>query len=314
MSMHRLRATTFLAAFALSACSGAAVPTSRPATVLPTALPAASGTPSAAPPTVATPTPSVSAPSAAATATAVPPAGGVILLEHGCGDGVARCENMAAGTYETSGTWAFLRGLTVTLPAGWSSAEQDAGEFMLHQGDPAQGTIFFWRDLVPWVDGAPRPDLGTSADEFADYLLGDARLTVVEGSGRTFRVRGPDSLAVDGHIQARSFSVIVSASANSDADLADCEGEACVNVLIDPVHWPRPITLGRNIAAPVPGCPCSQAWRLYVASIGREPHAHMFVVAVEAVGPNPLQALSAWEAQVDPVIDSVLVPYIIVDN
>ena len=222
---------------------------------------------------------------------------------------------MAAGTYETSGTWAFLRGLTVTLPAGWSSAEQDAGEFELDQGDPAKGTIFFWRDLVAWVDGAPRPDLGTSADEFADYLLGDARLTVVEGSGRTFRVRGPDSLAVDGTVQARSFSVIVSASAKSDADFSgDCSGGACVNLFIDPVHWPEPFNLGRNIAAPVPGCPCSQAWRLYVASVGREPHPHMFVVAVEAVGPNPLQTLSAWEAKVDPIIASILVPYIVIDN
>lgn len=222
---------------------------------------------------------------------------------------------MAAGTYETSGTWAFLRGLTLTLPAGWSIEEQDAGEFRLTDAHDQPRAIYFWRDLVAWVDGAPRPDLGTSADEFADYLLGDARLTVVEVPGRTFRVRGPDSLAADGSVQARSFSVIVSASAKSDADFSgDCSGGACVNLFIDPVHWPRAANLGRNIAGPVPDCPCSQAWRLYVASVGREPHPHMFVVAVEAVGPDPLQTLSAWEAQVDPIIASVLVPYIIVDN
>ena len=224
---------------------------------------------------------------------------------------------MAAGTYETSGTWAFLRGLTVTLPAGWSSSEQDAGEFMLHQASDLDqaNVIFFWRDLVAWVDGAPRPDLGTSADEFADYLLGDSRLTVVEGPSRIFGVRGRDSFSVAGNVQARSFSVIVSASANSDPELAsDCPGGTCLAVLTDPVHWQGAANLGRNIAAPAPGCPCSQVWRLYVASIGRELHPHMFVVAIETVGPDPLESLSAWEAQVDPIIDSVVVPFIIVDN
>jgi hypothetical protein len=37
-------------------------------------------------------------------------------------------------------------------------------------------------------------------------------------------------------------------------------------------------------------------------------------VAVETVGPDPLQALSAWEAQVEPIIDSVLLPQIVVEN
>ncbi|MEO6350375.1 MAG: hypothetical protein ABIP53_06965 [Candidatus Limnocylindrales bacterium] len=224
---------------------------------------------------------------------------------------------MPAGTYETSGRFGFLPGLTVTLPEGWSSAESDAGEFSLHQASDVDGAsvIFFWSDLVPWVDGAPRPELGTSADEFADYLLGDARLTVVEGPSRTFRVRGLDSLAVVGTVQARSLSVIVSASAKSDADVPDCSGEvACVRLFIDPVHWPEAASLGRNIDAPAAGCPCSQVWRLYVASIGSELDPHTFVVAVETVGSKPLQALSAWEAQVEPIIASVILPSVFVNN
>jgi hypothetical protein len=247
----------------------------------------------------------------------VAPLGGVVLLAPGCDQGVTRCENMAPGTYETSGTWAFLRGLTVTLPAGWSSSEQDAGEFNLHLAtDPAPASaIFFWKDLVPWRDGAARPELGTSADQFADYLLGDPRFTVVEGPGRTFDVRGPDSLAPTGFVQARSLSVIVSASAKSDADVASDCTEVCVNVLTDPDHWGgEPVNLGRNIDAPAPDCPCSHAWRVYIASIGRDLHPHTFVVVEEAVGRDPLQALSVWEPQADPIVDSVLVPYIVVDN
>ncbi len=227
--------------------------------------------------------------------------------------------DMPAGTYETSGRWAFLPGLTVTLPQGWSSGEQDAGEFMVHQASDVDqaNAIFFWRDLIPWVDGVPRADLGTSADEFADYLLGDSRLTVVEGPSRTFGVRGPDSASFADTVQARSLSVMVSDAAQTDPDLASLcpdEAQACVNLFIDPEHWGAPANLGRNIEAPAAGCPCSQVWRLYVASIGRDLHPHMFVVAVETVGPGALQALSDWEAQVEPIINSVLVPYIVVDN
>jgi hypothetical protein len=210
-----------------------------------------------------------------------------------------------------------MRGLTVTLPAGWTAGEQDAGEFFLYQAsDPDQANaIFFWSDLVPWVDGAPRPGLATTADEFADYLLGDARLTVVEGPTRAFRVRPPDFLAVIGKVEARSLSVIVSDSAQSDQELASgCSGDACVNVFIDTDHWGHPANLGRNIDAPATGCPCSQVWRLYIASVGSEQDPHMLVVAVETVGPDPLAALSDWEAQVEPIVDSVLVPYTIVNN
>ena len=160
-----------IAAFAISACEGAAEPTSSlppPSAVAPTLPPA--------------------------TATDLAPADGVIQLDQGCQPGIARCEDLPAGTYETSGTWALLRGLTLTLPAGWSSAEQDAGEFQLHQAtDQAQvSEIYFWVDVVAWVDGKARPELGTTADEFADYLLGDSRLIVSEGPNRTFGVRRPD--------------------------------------------------------------------------------------------------------------------------
>ena len=40
----------------------------------------------------------------------------------------------------------------------------------------------------------------------------------------------------------------------------------------------------------------------------------MFVVAIETVGPDPLQALSAWEAQVEPIIESVLLPEVVINN
>jgi hypothetical protein len=315
--MPNSRAAALIAAFALSACGAGAVPTSsaQPAT----ALPIASGS-SPATDTVRSPIATESsAPTATPAATPVGPAAGVTYLLAGCDSTVARCQDMPAGTYETFGRFPFLPGLTLTLPAGWSAGEQDAGEFSLHQAsDPDQANaIFFWSDLVPWVGGSPRPDLGTSADEFADYLLTDERLTVDEGPIRTFRMREPDSLDVAGTVQARSLSVIVSDDAQTDPDLiSGCPGQtqACVNVFIDPDHWPGPASLGRNIDAPAAGCPCSQGWRLYIASIGGELDPHMLVVAVETVGRDPLAALSDWESQVEPIIASVLIPAVVINN
>ena len=290
------------------------------ATRLATVTPSASATPSVAVQPVATSPQPLATPSARASATPAVHAGGVTLLEQPCSAGVARCEYLAAGTYETSGTWAFLRGLTVTLPAGWSSGEQGAGEFELHPASPSAGSgIYFWRDVVAWADGAPRPELGTTADALADYLLGDSRLIVSEGPSRIFTVRSPDNLTLAGSVQARSFSVILSDSAATEPGgfFSDCPAEACVGILTDQLHWnggQAALTRGDLGCQPE----CSQAWRLYLASIGPENRpdlrSHTLVVAVSTYGTDPLQALSGWEEQVEPIIDSVLVPFIIVDN
>jgi hypothetical protein len=310
--MLRTPVATLIAALAMTACSSGAVPTAG----LPTpSVPPQTAVATTMPPATATPQPST--PSAAPTATDLPLAAGVTALDFGCKDSVARCQNMPAGTYETSGQWAFLRGLTLTLPAGWSSAEQDAGEFELHQGSDANqvNQISFWIDVVPWVNGEARPELGTTADGFADYLLGDTRLTVSEGPTRTFGVRGPDSLSVADTVQARSLSVILSDSATTEPDVAhDCPAEACIGLLTDPVHWQGASELLRDMPVDDPVCLCSEAVRLYVASIGRDLFPHTLVIAVATAGADPLQSLAAWEAQVEPIIDSVLVPYIVVDN
>lgn len=296
--MPRLRATTLITALVLSACSGTAAPT---ATLAPSL----------------TATATLATPSAVATPSEVALADGVTALEFGCLPTVARCQNMPAATYETWGWAAFLPGLTLTLPAGWSSMEQDAGEFELHQAIDVEafGEIYFWSDIVPWVDGEERPDLGTTADGFATFLLGDERLTVSEGPTRTFAVRSPDSLGVVGTVEARSFSVIVSEAAETESDVAfDCPAEACIGLLRDPVHWhPGSFELLRDMPTDA-GCLCSQAVRLYIADIGRDMAPHTLFIALSTFGADPLATLSNWETQVEPIIDSVLVPYIVVDN
>jgi hypothetical protein len=303
-------------ALVVTACGGATAPPSV-TQVASSQMSVSPATPRVTEP--ATPTTSVLPPSASPTASnpPEPAAGGVSLLDFGCRDNTPRCQDMAAGTYETSGTWAFLRGLTVTLPASWSSYEQDAGEFELHQASDvdAANQILFWRDLVASDDGAPRPEVGTTTEALAEYLLTDRRLTVTEGPTRTFSVRGPERLDVAGTVQARSFSIILSDTAETDPDgyFFDCPAEACVGFLTDPDHWDGgSVALTRNDSGCSPAC--SQALRLYVGSMGRELHPHTFVVAVSTYGTDPLESLADWEAEVEPIIHSILVPYIVVDN
>ncbi|MEO6350376.1 MAG: hypothetical protein ABIP53_06970 [Candidatus Limnocylindrales bacterium] len=241
-----------------------------------------------------------------------PSAGGVTLLDYGCRANVARCQDMAAGTYETSGTWAFLRGLTVTLPQGWSSFGQAAGAFELHLAtDVGQANqIYFWRDLVPWVDGSAKPELGTTADALADYLLSDRRISVVEGPRRTFNVRELDTVRVADTIEARSFSVIVSDSAETaPGTFGDCPDEACIGIFDDVAHWDGTVSLTRGNDQGA-----SQALRVYIASIGYPTHPHTLFVVLSTFGVDPLEALAAWEVQVEPIIARVLVTPIVVDN
>jgi hypothetical protein len=84
----------------------------------------------------------------------------------------------------------------------------------------------------------------------------------------------------------------------------------CIGILSDVTHWEGGTT---SLARHGPEG-ASQALRLYIASIGRELHPHTLVVALSTFGLDPLERLADWEAQVEPIIDSVLVPYIVVDN
>ena len=54
---------------------------------------------------------------------------------------------------------------------------------------------------------------------------------------------------------------------------------------------------------------------LYFGSIGYELHPHTLVVALSVFGEqDPLRAMVDLQAEVQPVLDSIVVPYIIIDN
>ncbi len=83
-----------------------------------------------------------------------------------------------AGTYQTYGRWAFLPGLTMYIPDGWNSTEQDAGEFNLHNPDFPDGSgLFFWRDVIPVEpDGSHVMTVPSTVAGMTNWLRADHRL------------------------------------------------------------------------------------------------------------------------------------------
>jgi hypothetical protein len=235
------------------------------------------------------------------------------------------------GTYVTAGQYAFLTGLTLTVPAGWSSGEQDAGEFELHRQEDVEHyrELLFWRDMVPWVATRPAPEIGRSADDLVAYLLSDLRLDVVEGKPRTFARYAGDG-SVSESVAARTVTVMLAADAPKE--VADCPGTACADFLGDPYHWgtdhgvgiirghvPTDEELPGMIAAGVIAdgseCPCGNIFKVYVGQLGP---ANTFLASVATFGPDDPDSLAAaladLEREVEPILASVILPWQIVAN
>ena len=85
-----------------------------------------------------------------------------------------------AGTYQTYGRWAFLPGLTMYIPDGWNSTEQDAGEFNLFNPDFPDGNgLFFWRDVIPVEpDGTHIMTVPSTVAGITSWLSANHRLRV----------------------------------------------------------------------------------------------------------------------------------------
>jgi hypothetical protein len=232
---------------------------------------------------------------------------GPIPLDVGCSPSSPRCQDLPAGTYVLTGTYAFMPDLVVTVPAGWSSAEQDAGEFNLHEVSDANlnDMLLFWHDLVA-VDqtGHPAAGIGTTPQELADFLAGDPRLIVTD--------RGTATIG-DG-IAAITLLMQVNPTGPSD-DPQGCPGDSCANALIDPIYWDGAFGITVNSSEdPNLACPCSHAVRLYLASVGPASSPTTFVVAVVVYAPDPGADLARFEADVQPIIDSIQLPARFVEN
>ena len=258
------------AAFATAACGGQAT------TPKSTSTPAATSRPSVA----------------ASVAPSVTP------LLFGCSH-EAPC-NLEAGTYETSGQSAFLRGMQVTVPAGWFSDEQDAGEFNLKPVGEGDASITFWKDVTAVANdpaGTPVAGVSGSPDSLVSWLTSNSDLIVTE----------PRPTMI-GRLSAVTVDIQVASTATGFS--SDCPPglSPCVSFMDDLDHWGGPYSLFRG-----------EILRAYFAAIGPTSD-HLFIVGVHAPGFPPSgaaldeAALDAFTERAGPILDSVVIPDVIEDN
>ena len=259
--------------------------------------------------------PNVAAPTS--TPALVPPPGvqtSAQPLLFGCHAGIPRCEDIAPGTYYTAGEWALLPGLTFTLPSGWSSLANEAGELELHRAGDDHNEILVWRDVVPWHGGQPSLEAVLGPEALIDVLQRNPCLLVSEPE----RVVIGDWIDLrDGGKQADlpAIAIWVEIARESVYEAAECPKSGKVVVMSDPMHWAGGFNIGGDEMTD-PGCPCRSVQRLYFASIGYVSHPHLLVIALQSYGPSSdvHAAMASLQAAAQPILDSLIAPGIVVDN
>ena len=205
-------------------------------------------------------------------------------LEAGCSD--AKPCVITAGTYELTGTFAFMPGMQVTVPDGWESREQDAGEFNLWPVDQPTGHILMVRDITATLsDGSLKPAPGAPAtvEGLTAYWRHDPGLDVSLAGSR-----------VIAHNLATTYVIQVS----PDAAFTDpgCPSyPRCADLFTDAKHWGGG---GFGIGYP-------EVARLYLATIGKGANAHVFGVVLDA---DDMSALDRLMTAAAPIIDSIRLP------
>jgi hypothetical protein len=191
-----------------------------------------------------------------------------------------------AGTYQTYGRWAFLPGLTVYIPDGWNSTEQDAGEFNLINPDFPEGSgLFFWRDMIPVEpDGTHITTVPSTVEAITDWLRANHRL----------RVSDPMKVVIGKGLDTTTMVVDVpEGTVNKDHPCDFAPKEACFNILTDPAHWDGAWTVASF-----------ESSRYYLATIGPVSNRHLLVVALVAQA-DPADERLRFEKAVAPILDSL---------
>jgi hypothetical protein len=283
---RRLAISIFAAAFATTACSGsaAAPSTAAVASSRPSIAPTASVDPSS---TISSTAPSFQ-PSAQAEWTPIP-------IWTGPGDRVpgapGQCDSQTpcqftAGTYQTYGRWAFLPGLTMDIPDGWKSTEQDAGEFNLINPDFPDGNgLFFWRDVIPVEpDGTHITTVPSTVAGITSWLTANPRL----------RVSDPMSVVIGTGLNTTTMVVDVpDGTVNKDRPCDFAPMAACFPILTDPAHWDGAWTVASG-----------ESSRYYLATIGPVSNRHLLMVALVAQA-DPAAERLRFEKAVAPILDSL---------
>ena len=284
---HWLALVAIALALTTAGCTGDAVLTT--ASPVAVSLPSITATAATDPSSSAASIPASSQPSAEAESTPIPiwtgPQDRVPGAPGLCG-APQPCE-FTAGTYQTYGRWAFLPGLTMDIPDGWNSTEQDAGEFNLINPDFRDGNgLFFWRDVIPVEpDGTHVMTVPSTVAGITSWLTANHRL----------RVSDPMKVVIGKGLDTTTMVVDVpDGTVNKDHVCADIAPKAaCFPILTDPAHWDGAWTV-------VSG----ESSRYYLATIGPVSNRHLLMLAIVAQA-DPADELLRFEKAVAPILDSL---------
>jgi len=207
-------------------------------------------------------------------------------LASGCGD-IEDCR-LRAGTYVTSGTYPFMRGLKFTVPDGWISPYHALGELALQPPGFDDYGLFLSRDAVA-VPGHRKLVVDPTADasELAAWIARHPDLTVST----------PEEVLIGDGIQATTL--VVSVGPDAESDDPQCPTRACVDFI---QSWGQEHALGMADG---------QFVRLYLADIRSASSPHMLMVNLYAPGEAQLDSLTELAR---PVLESLVVPDVIEDN
>ncbi len=193
---------------------------------------------------------------------------------------------LASGTWAMVGPDAFMPGLTMTLPTGWSAGEHDVGELNLIPRDNPDERLFLWMDLAvvtsdgtgALVDGVPRTVAG-----FTSYFR----------SHPEYDVSASERTTIGGGVSALSY--VVGASRSAKFVRKDCPSyPRCVALFTNPGYWTGFYAIG----AP-------EVVRLYLATVGTAGNRHLFVVGLDAPDKQDLVRLAKVA---EPILASIRLP------
>ena len=230
-----------------------------------------------------TPSPQVTR-SPATPSPATSDAAAVNLLQVGCSDN-APCD-LSAGTWRLDGRHSFILGMELTVPDGWQSLEQDAGEFNLFPLDHPADHLFMVKDVAAvTTDGSFKivQDVPQTVDGLTDYWRNDPNLVVSPSQPATIG---------DG-IDAVTYVITVSPDA-AFADPGCPVYPRCADFFTDPKYWDGPYGVGAPAAV-----------RLYLATIRSGDTPHLFIIGLEGEDEAALARLTEDAA---PIISSLKIP------
>jgi hypothetical protein len=276
------RRSTFVALIVTTlmtaACTGGQTASLSPQVSMPPVATTSSSAAAAATRSQATPAPATT-PTPSKTAAPAPN-----LIRPVCGER-SPCK-LSAGTWTLTGKYSFIEGAQITVPDGWESREQDAGEFNLFPLAHPDDHILMVKDIVAVATDGSAGVVTTvpkTIDGLTAYWRSDPNLEVSKSKPAT----------IAGGIPAITYVISVSPHARF-ADPECPVAPLCADLFTDPRYWEGVYGFGAPAAV-----------RVYLATIRNGTEDHLFMIGLEGADAAALKRLTRDAA---PIIDSLRIP------